>query len=687
MGNEHAVTPPKGPQLADKAESLGFAGQIPADVELYTGSVGAKAHLDALHQTRFYQELSALIEKNKTAGSPGDKGLAVLQSLLGDDFFVAGATGTSAFVTWFKEFGLLQNELQIRAQSKAAMSAKGQSDVLSYLEPLLQQPAQLERVQKLVSQFELPPILAGIKVANPEAISKELFPSEDIAKLPPDLVTVSTFKVQDGTEFQMLSTDVSRLIPEERKQALLKGLPANFTAESKAALERMLDSLQGKKLCFAWAVRGDYLLVAFGKNLDHVRFAATPATSLLAKSEMAQLLPLADKKLMLLSYGSQVLMDVIANKQPLTPLLRAVISGLKDTPELAPVAARLEGSLPEYTKLEESVFTRATTPQVGALWWEQGLKGESFGGFKSTDFVPDVPLQFARFVNQPDTLLGFAYRYNTAYESARSAWVEKLVEMIYSGVQGVLKKSDAGMASAQVAMFESMALPALLEVYGAQREMSQKAFGADTAFVLDTKGKMPALPGVPPQTKGLPFPRLTTFSEVVSRPALTAGWDKINAAIAKSATVFAGGATAGNTPGAPAASPIPEPISSDKNGVTSYFFGIPFFSGDLLPCASVNDHLFMLSTSKNAAEAYASELAQPDASPTNGFVWTINPGGLIEYAATTGSAFASEKSPKQEEDLKQLLRWTAPFQAIHGRTFEENKVSRRSFAWDITDLK
>src|SRR5262249_54293719 len=154
-------------------------------------------------------------------------------------------------------------------------------------------------------------------------------------------------------------------------------------------------------------------------------------------------------------------------------------------------------------------------------------------------------------------------------ERAERAWTEQLVSSLYSGAQELVKLGMFGADTAQkFAMFDQMGVPLLRKIYAAHVNLSEKALEGETAFILDINGKMHALPGLPPGANGMKIPRLTTVSQVVNRPEIAASWKIINDTITQAVAVFSGGGQP-NSGGAAGGFPMMEPISSDKNGVTS----------------------------------------------------------------------------------------------------------------------
>ncbi len=688
---------PKDPSLADQAASLGFAGKLPADTEFYFGSANLKSQIDALKKSAFWKEVSSFMDDKTPAPTAGDKSMAALQKLWGDDFFIAGPKGMTQSAAWMVDFNHVYNEINFHALMTGGVAGmEGGKDAkptpMIYLQALMQNPRQIDQVGKLITQFELPALLIGFKVENPAALARQLLPDEAFKDMPKDKFTLSTLKTPDGSSFQVISTEGSKLMTDVQKKEMLANLPPIFDDHARQVAEKAMTDMQAKKMAVGWGAVGDYLVFACGKNLDHLNFAITPGASLLSKTEMARLAPHVQKNLLGIIYGDAGMLTAASDTQPFTPMLRGALGAMKENKTFGEMGAKLSQELEEFSTLETAVFKRENTTMTAALWWDRGLHLESYGGPRARAFQTGVPLKYAGFVDKPGVILGVNYQRNKAYELASRAWMEKLVGMIYTGAQELMKTGIAGPNGAQqLAMFEMMAMPTLMKMYQADKDLTDKALGDENAFIIDINGKMPALPGVPPETKGMKFPRIITISDVNNRAEIGASWLKMNEAITQISTIAGamGGAGApgeDGKPGASAPAPVlPDPISSEKNGLTSYFYGMPFFAGDLLPCASLNDKVFMLSTSKDCAESFAAELAKPSTSKVDGLIWRFDPAALIEYGVSL-SKFAPEQKPDQQKEMKQVLKWAKPFRAMQGHVFEENKMPRTSFSWEISDL-
>ncbi len=697
-----ATAPTKPPvSFAAKAPMLGFAGKLPANTEFYIGSANFKQHLETLKKSAFYKEVSALANDKTPAPASGDKTMKALQKLWGDEIFIAGGAGMTEFATWFRTISRLYNELNFRmlmtgaAFNPAIAKSKEKSRAFNpavLFQSLLADPSQLDRASDVIAKFDLPPMLFGVKVDNPAEVARDLIPEKMLKNAPPDKVTVGTVKSPDGSTFQTLTTDGAKLLADEAKQQMLASLPPAFNERSRKAIEKMLTDFQGKKFSFAWGPVGDHLIFAFGKNLDHLKFADDAGASLLSKPELTQLSPYANKNLLGLVYSSAGVLEGLMDNQPLTPMLRGVVGAMKENPMFSALGTILENQLAEYTPAESALFKMEITAQAAAIWWDRGLHMESYGGARSRAFELAKNLQYARLVDQPGVVAAFAYQRSHPFEKFQRAWMEKLFSMIYTAAQELIKTGIAGPEGGQsFAMFEGLVLPMLKKIYDADRELSDNGLGGEAAFVIDVNGKMPSLPGVPIEAKDMKFPRITTISEVTNRGIVASSWKKMSDTITEAIGTFAGGGggasdAKGTTAGAaPSGFVPPDPISTEKNGVTTWFYGLPFFAGDMLPCASINDKLLVLSTSKNCAEAFAGELSKPATTSVDGLVWKLDLGALVDWGVSA-TKLSPAQTPEKQKEMKQVQKWVKPFHAMRGRIFLENSVPRQSFTWEINDL-
>ena len=134
-------------------------------------------------------------------------------------------------------------------------------------------------------------------------------------------------------------------------------------------------------------------------------------------------------------------------------------------------------------------------------------------------------------------------------------------------------------------------------------QTAESGLGTETAMIVDLKGAMPPIPGIPQEVvDGGKFVRAALISPVTDRAKLQESWTKLDGSLRnllKTASEMSGSEI-----------PMQKPMSSEKNGFTTWFFSFPFFNDDFLPSVTVGDKWFVASTSKlqaldlvNAAES------------------------------------------------------------------------------------
>jgi hypothetical protein len=80
--------------------------------------------------------------------------------------------------------------------------------------------------------------------------------------------------------------------------------------------------------------------------------------------------------------------------------------------------------------------------------------------------------------------------------------------------------------------------------------------------------------------------------------------------------------------------PMQKPISSEKNGNTTWFFAVPFFTDDFLPSVTVGDKWFVASSSKNQALDLIAK-ADTGGETRDGFWFSMNFKALQKYLTET----------------------------------------------------
>jgi len=103
--------------------------------------------------------------------------------------------------------------------------------------------------------------------------------------------------------------------------------------------------------------------------------------------------------------------------------------------------------------------------------------------------------------------------------------------------------------------------------------------------------------------------------------------------------------------------PMQKPISSDKDGFTTWFFSMPFFNDDFMPSVTVGDKWFAASTSKNQALDLVNK-ADKGGETRNGLWFTVNFNALRKFSTETVKMLDKNKEDlgMDADDLKNATK-------------------------------
>jgi hypothetical protein len=127
--------------------------------------------------------------------------------------------------------------------------------------------------------------------------------------------------------------------------------------------------------------------------------------------------------------------------------------------------------------------------------------------------------------------------------------------------------------------------------------------------------------------------------------------------------------------------PMQKPISSERDGFTTWFFAMPFFNDDFLPSVTVGDDWFAASTSKNQALDLLAMAGSGE--PSMGLRMHVNFAALAAFANETLDVLAKnpDAMPLDEEDMEDIRKLAAAmedFDKLTAHTRRENGVLRTS---------
>lgn len=365
----------------------------------------------------------------------------------------------------------------------------------------------------------------------------------------------------------------------------------------KETVDQLISAVAEKNLVVLSGKVENYAVLFLGASEDDLKFAETPADSLLASDAIAYADEYLSKDLIALVHGDKAAVDALMTAGGgMGTIAKGFRDGLTGVDGLKD-ARDLEALFRMVAEREEALLSMVSTDATGTVaFYEEGVKIESFGGADNGLIDWDKPNTLGSLGESPDVAV-FANLTSTAeYDKKAGEFLESLVETAYAIAMKVSEieggDGDIEQFKEMVKMFDGTFRPDVATLLDALRSDVGGGLGRESALVLDLKGGVPPIPGVPQAVvdEGR-FPRITTVRPVTDRAKLGEGWSKMNSSL----TSILGKVSemSGNE------IPMQKPISSEKNGFTTWFFSMPFFSDDFMPSVTVGDEWFAVSTSKN----------------------------------------------------------------------------------------
>jgi len=442
-------------------------------------------------------------------------------------------------------------------------------------------------------------------------------------------------------------------------------LEADRGTMDESAGEEITDALIGaiakKDLIVVTGTVGDYVVLMMGGTEEGLTLASAPKDSILGTDELAFADAFADKQLLSLAYGGKEVWDTLAKESgilaPYALGMRDGISGgdgLGDTRDL-------EAMFQIISDREKALLALGKANDTGMVaYTEDGLKIESFGSFDNGSVDWDAETTLAHLGDSGDNLLFMNLAGDAVYEEKMLEYVEAIVETAYAAT---VKLSSLEVDAPELAemkeftkLFDEKFRDDALGLYSAFGGDFSDGIGNESAIVIDLKGSVPAVPGLPQEVvdEGK-APRITLLAPVSDRAKLASAWAEMNTratAILAKVSEMTGEDI-----------PMLKPMSSDSNGAKTWFFSMPFFEDDFMPSVTVSDKWFAASTSKTQAVDLISK-AEAGGEAGKGLKFYLNFTALAQYAdemlamADKNSAafFTSESDLDEFNSNKAMVR-------------------------------
>lgn len=662
-----AVTPKI--NVEERAAKLGFVKHLPADTEVvlafHNGSKTAERVKNSKLWTFVQEQMGGgggvmeIPEEMPEAGQeeielgpdappqtpdaepepalPADEEPMGPAALLGSEFTIALGKTTGEQTGHLLTLNRRTTYFQMRALAKAFAAAVKSGDVSSLgtsftdsygpelAKDLVKDP---QSGMALVEKMKMPPIYLAFRTNEedrPAAAQQVASMLANVAMFG-EMVEPVTLEAL-GQKFEgskILGTKISAAMAEDREE-----MDEMLGASD---VDRLLAAVAKKDLVIASGTVGDYVVLFLGGAVEDFKLAPDLGQSLVATDALAFTDAYASKELAAVIYGAKEPMDLlIKSAGGLADMTQGLRDGLGGADGLGDTRD-LEAMFQIVADRETALRKLAGNEALGMVaFFEEGLKIESYGGTDNGMADWKSANKLGHLGDSSDVLLFADMTADAVYDKSARAYFEALLETSYAMA---MKISEAPIEGGDLAQYKEMAKlfdtkfrPDLIALWDAFGNDFGDGLGQESALVVDLKGGAPAIPGMPQaMVDKAKVPRISIISPVTDRAKLSGSWDKMNTTL--TGTLAKVSEMAGQK------IPMQKPISSEKNGNTTWFFPMPFFTDDFLPSVTVGDKWFVASTSKNQAHDLIA-LADTGGGSRSGFWFSMNFKALEKYAEET----------------------------------------------------
>jgi len=591
----------------ERAAKLGFVQHLPQDTEVvmafHHGSKTAKRVKSSKLWKMVLEQMGMAANADADAENAADDP-AGPAALFGTEFTIALGKSvgeqTGHLLTLYRRMGYFQ--MRTLAQT---LAQSAQSGGFSSLEDAVSNPYSPELVRELAADPEsglallerlrMPPLYLAFRTTPDarEAAAQQLAAfTENLVMLGDMAEPLEVEKAgQPFAGYQISGAKVSEFIATDRAS-----LEATLDAEM---VDRLLAAVAKNDLVVLSGTLGDYAVLFIGASAEDLNFADGIGQSLVAGDALAFCDAHASKDLAAVIYGRKEalnqMIDAAGGLSDMAGGLRdgfAAADGLGDTRDLEALL-RMVGE--RETALRGLAHTEATGT---AVFFEDGLKIESYGGTDSGAVDWNAANRLASLGDSESVVLFANMTGDAAYDDQMRACIEALMETAHAMAMKVseLPLEDEGMLRFQkmARVFEEKFRPDAVALWDILSGDLSAGLGKEGALIVDLNGTVPPVPGMPQAlVDEAKFPRISLVAPVTDRAKLASAWQGMNL----SATGILAKVSEMNGQEIP----MQKPISSEKNGCTTWFFPLPFFNDDFLPSVTVSDEWFAASTSKNQA--------------------------------------------------------------------------------------
>lgn len=632
---------------AKRGEMVGFARYLPQDTE-YLISIhkasDATRRVMASKLWKTFAEMSGIAPAGELEEAGEELAEEIANSgpamLFGQEFTLAMGKGTSDQLRHLLHlngrFNYFQMSAMVRMLAHEIASQQGGDEERAPRMEELLISNMINDEQGGVELFEklnMPPTYLAFKASDEtrEVLSQQITAFLQMAAEAPFLKPVEVERGKSVfTGYQVMGSKLSEMLAEEREEM--------EEVMSSATATRLIKAVAEKNLFILTGVHGQYVMIFLGSSADDLRLVDEVDQSLAGGTALTFCDEYASKDLLAVCYGQSEGLKSVLDKTrgSFADMSAGIRDGLANSDQFGDTR-NLDALLRVVEDREAALQALGRIHGGGTIaYFEDGLKVESYGGYDAGYSNWEAENQLAVLGESPDIMLFANVTSNAQYDDKMRSYIEALLETVYAGAMKVaelpIEDGDLVQFKNYMHLFDTKFRADLLTFWDGFSNGFDGSLGQERALVVDLQGAMPAFPGLPQEVvDSAKFPRMTWIAPVVDRSRLAGSWEKMNGSMTSMA------ATISEMVGKEF--PMQKPLSSDKDGSTTWFFPLPFFNDDFLPSVTVNDKWFAASSSKLQAVDLMDK-AQAGGATTHGLVMRVDFTKLVEYAKDVADVLA-----------------------------------------------
>ncbi|MDP3849173.1 MAG: hypothetical protein Q8Q59_01625 [Luteolibacter sp.] len=664
----------------ERAAKLGFVQHLPQEIEVAMAFHHGSKHAKRVKASKLWKLIQGemggapeAVVDEVTAEPVGPAALFSKEFTIALGKSIGEQTGN--LLTLYRRMGYFQMRALATALAESAksgdFSALEEAFTNQYgMELMKNLMADPESGVALFERMKMPPLYLafGTSPDGREAAAQQLAAfTENLGMLGEMVEPAVVEKVgQTFTGHRVSGAKISEQMAADRS-----GMEAMLEPEM---VDRLLAAIAKKDLVVLSGTIGNYAMLFIGSSVEDLKLAPGIGESMVANDSLAFCDEHVSKDLAAVVYGQKealkLMTDAAGGLSDMAGGLRDGLAGSEGLGDTRDLEALLRMVAERETALRQLVSTESTGM---AVFFEDGLKIEAYGGTDAGAIDWKAANRLASLGDAENVVMFANMTGGAAYDEKMRAYFEALMETAYAMA---MKVSELPMEDGDMTKFKKMAgifdtkfRPDAVALWDALRGDFSAGIGGENALVVDLNGTVPAIPGLPQAVVDeAKFPRVSLVAPVTDRAKLASAWQSMNS----SATGILAKISEMNGQEIP----MQKPISSEKNGFTTWFFPLPFFNDDFVPSVTVGDQWFAASTSKNQALDLLAKAGQ-GGEGRSGLWFTMNFKALRVFVDGTLDVLAKHPDalPLDRADLDKIRKLSAAMEEMDKLTLHSRRES------------